>query len=216
MLFSESTIKFNYLCVKLKKGYIVYNIQKINEDGQKGGGKVDPNNLESLGSLINNLTGGAGIKGLGDLSKLVGLLGNKEIGGKGSNKFPLLLILLLIILFGNKGYSYGYNSPQYVCCCCNKKHHKHRRRKDCCCNCGYGGYSSCGSYGAYGGCGSYGGYGCFSNIIFIIIILLLIRLSKGASPIMSPATRNIFNLNATDNLDTDDENIECIDANEEE
>lgn len=177
---------------------------------------MDLNNLEGLGSLMHNLTGGAGIGGLGDLSKYASLLGSKGINRTGSSRFPLLLILLLIILFGNKGSNYGFNSPQYMCCCCKKKHHKHRRRRDCCCDYGYGGYSGYGSYGGYGGYGCQGGYGGFSNIIFIIIILLLIRSGRGASPLTSNATDNIFNFNATDNLDTQDENSEYMDANEEE
>ena len=66
---------FIFLCQKWRKVNSIYYQQKIKEDGQKGGGKVDLNNLEGVSSMINNLMGGSGIEGLGNIGKVVGLLG---------------------------------------------------------------------------------------------------------------------------------------------
>lgn len=190
--------------------------QKIKKDGQKGGGKVDLNNLEGISSLINNMTGGAGIGGLGDMGKLTGLLGTRGFGTGLGKRFPILLILLLLVLFGNRG-GYGNNYQQYACCCYKKKHRRHHRR--CCCYENHGGYGSqcCGTgrYG-YSGSGGYGSFGGGSNLIFIIILLLLIQVGKRANPLAETATGNFFNFNAAEATDTSDDNFDYADANEEE
>lgn len=178
---------------------------------------MDFNNLESMSSLINNLTGGAGISGLGDLSKLIGLLGNKHSGkDRAGNGFPIILILLLLFLFGNKGQQGFYNQPQYAVCCCRKKHRKHRRRRDCCCDYGYGHYEG---YGGYGGCGGYGGQGGFrgsGNIIFIILILLLIRAGKNGGGKLGSCEKDYSSFNSEEMLDTQDDYGKFVEANDEE
>lgn len=175
---------------------------------------MDLNNLEGISSLINSMTGGAKIGGLGDMSKLTGLLGTKGFGLGLGNKFPIILILLLLVLFGNRG-SYGNIYPQqYACCCYKKKHRRHHRR--CCCYGNYSGYGNQGiGHGGYG-CSGYGGFGGGSNIIFIIILLLLIKVGKGAYPLADNAKGNIFNFNAADVSDTEDDDYDYKDANEEE
>lgn len=176
---------------------------------------MDLNNLEGVSSWINNLTGGAGIEGLGDIGKLTGLLGAKG-GGSGlglgfGRRFPIILILILLVLFGNRGGASNCNYPQqYACYCYKRKHRKHHRRRCCCC----GGYGQAGY-----GCGTssgQGGFGGSSNIIFIIIILLLIRTRKGDCETSNTDTCDIFNFNADDVRGTEDQDVDFTVANEEE
>ncbi|KOA18214.1 hypothetical protein CLHOM_30920 [Clostridium homopropionicum DSM 5847] len=167
--------------------------------------------MESVSAWINDLTGGNGIEGLGDISKLTGLLGSKGLGLGLGNRFPILLILALILLFGNKGGN--FNSPQYACCCCKRKHRRHHRRCDCSCGC-----SSCGNqFGSCGyGCGYGNRYGSgYGNIIFIIIILLIIQFGKKNFIAANTSTGSIFNFSGNDAKDTED-NLVYTDADEEE
>lgn len=176
---------------------------------------MELNNLEGISSWINSLTGGAKAGGLGDIGKLTGLLGTRGLSGIGlGNKFPIALILLLLVLFGNRG-GYGSNPQQYACCCYKRKHRRHHRR--CCCNESYGYGNQCCGYGGYGqgGYGGYGGVGGGSNIIFIIILLFLIQLGKRTYPLAESAAGNIFNFNAGDVLDTHDD-YEYKDTDDEE
>ena len=172
---------------------------------------MDLNNMESVSAWINSLTGGNGIEGLGDISKLTGLLGTKGLGLGLGNKFPILLILALIVLFGNKGGN--FNSPQYACCCCKRRHRRHHRRCGCSCGC-----NSCGNQQSSCGCGwgsgSRGGAGS-GNIIFVIIILLLIQFGRRDSLTASTSTGSIFNFGANDVKDTDD-NLVYTETDEEE
>jgi hypothetical protein len=177
---------------------------------------VDLNNLEGISSLINSMAGGAKIGGLGDMSKLTGLLGTRGLGLGLGKKFPILLILLLLVLFGNRG-GYGNQHQQYACCCYKKKHRKHHRRSCCYGNYGNYGNQSCGCGGySYGGNSGYGGFGGGSNIIFIIILLFLVQVGKRAYPLADNATGNIFNFNAAGVSDTDDDNYDYKDTDEEE
>ncbi|KEI14649.1 hypothetical protein Z959_09250 [Clostridium novyi B str. ATCC 27606] len=189
----------------------------MKKDGQKGGGKVDLNNLEGVGSMINNLMGGSGIEGLGNISKMVGLLGNSC--GRGfpgfGGKYILILFIFLISIFGNRGNCQNTsNYPQYSCYCYKKGNHKDHKKNCCCCYCepnNYCGYNtnSC-NYG--GNRGSFGGYG---NIIFIILILLLVRGGRRACDIEEDASNDIFNFDARD-VKTTEEEVEFVDAKEEE
>lgn len=170
---------------------------------------MDFNNMESVSAWINDLTGGNGIEGLGDISKLTGLLGSKGLGLGLGNKFPILIILALILLFGNKGGN--FNSPQYACCCCKRKHRRHHRRCDCSCGCNCG----CNQFGSSGfGSGCRGGAGN-GNIIFIIIILIAIQFAKKGFLTADASTGSIFNFSGNDAKDTDD-NVVYTDADEEE
>lgn len=181
----------------------MYYEQKIKKKGQKGGGKVELNDMDSISSLINNFTGGGGIESLGNIDKISGLLGSKGLGS-GSSRFPLLLIIIIILLFSNRGCGGSMNCPQYCCRSCSRKGRKHRR-KYCCQSCGYGG---CGGYGG-GGCGSYGG--CGSSLIIIIAVLFLLSCGKDGGLNLGALSSlgSMFNLNRT-------EDTETTEANEEE
>lgn len=170
---------------------------------------MDLNNLEGVSSWINNLTGGAGIEGLGDIGKLTGLLGSRGGGLGFGRRFPIILILLLLVLFGNRGGVSNCNYPQqYACCCYKRKHRKHHRRRCCCCD-GQGQFGFGGQFGQ-------GGFGGSSNIIFIIIILLLIRTGRRDCEMPTTDTCDIFNFNADDVRGTEDQDVDFTVANEEE
>jgi hypothetical protein len=106
----------------------MYYEQKIKKKGQKGGGKVELNDMDSISSLINNFTGGGGIESLGNIDKISGLLGSKGLGA-GSSRFPLLLIIIIILLFSNKGCGGSMNNcPQYCCRSCSRKGRKTQKK----------------------------------------------------------------------------------------
>lgn len=184
---------------------------------------MDLNNLENVSSMINSLMGGAGIEGLGDISKIAGALGNKGVGGFGG-KYIIILFIILIALFGNKGNCrYNTNtSPQYACCCYSRKNHRKDRsrnnRRNCYCN--YYGNNNRMRYGSLcsnGNSNCNTGFGGCGNIIFIVIILLLIRGGRGACETkQSTIIDDIFNFNADDNKVTEDNEVEFVEANEEE